>query len=180
MPGTGLSATRRGRCFCPCPLGLLDYVIRMNQVHCVADIGPSQELIALSVSRVFAALLVAVPVALAVACGSADEYVYDESEQLPTYAYAEAIEHVGERATVCGDVHGVAQREGDATYLVFGKTYPNQVFAVIVEEEDRSSFPADLGSAYNRKAVCASGVIEVKGRAAEMTVRTGDQITLQP
>ena len=128
----------------------------------------------------FVALLIAVPVALAVACGSGDEYVHDASEQLPTYAYAEAVEHVGERATVCGDVHDVAQREGDATYLAFGKTYPNQVFAVIVQEEDRSSFPADLRNAYNDKAVCASGVIEVKGRSAQITVRAADQITLQP
>ncbi|NQU97519.1 MAG: hypothetical protein HQ548_07740 [Chloroflexi bacterium] len=134
----------------------------------------------MGVFRVSIALLVAVPVAFAVACGSGDEYVHDESEQLPTYAYAEAVEHVGERATVCGDVHDVAQREGDATYLTFGKTYPNQVFAVIVEEEDRSAFPADLGNAYNGKAVCASGVIEVKGRSGQITVRTGNQITLQP
>jgi len=130
--------------------------------------------------RVFAVFLVVLSVALAIACGSESGYVFDESEQLPTYAYAEAADHDGERATVCGDVHDVAQREGDATYLVFGKTYPNQIFAVIIEEEDRSSFPADLGNAYNHKAVCASGEIEVKGRAGQITVKTGAQITVQP
>ena len=131
-------------------------------------------------SRPLAVLLVAVSVALIVACGSEDEYVFDESETVPTYAYAEAIEHVGERATVCGDIQGVTQREGKDTYLSFGKSYPNQAFAVIVLEGDRSTFAVDLRSEYTDTTICATGVIEGKGRSAEMTVRSVDQISLQP
>jgi len=128
----------------------------------------------------FAVLLVVFSVALTIACGSETEPVYDQSEILPSYEDTEAVNHIGERATVCGEVHGVTQRAGQATYLTFGSSYPNQVFAVIMEEKDRSNFPADLTNAYGGKKVCASGLVEGKGRSAEMTVRTAPEFTLQP
>ena len=129
--------------------------------------------------KTFAAPLVVAALALAIACGSGDEYVFDASEELPTYAYAEAIDHVGEQAAVCGAVDGVTQRAGGSTYVSFGKSYPNQTFAVLVADEDRSSFPADLRSAYEHKTICASGTIEMKGRAAQITITTGAQIAIQ-
>lgn len=134
----------------------------------------------MTASKTFAALLAVAVLALVVSCGSGDKYVFDASEELPTYAYTEAIEHAGKRAVVCGEVLYVTQRAaGDDTYLSFGKSYPNQIFAVIVQERDRSSFPDNLLGAYEKKTVCASGVIELKGRAAQITVRTGDQIAVQ-
>lgn len=130
--------------------------------------------------RVFAVLLVVLSVALTIACGSDSEFVFDESEVLPSYEDTEAVNHIGERATVCGDVHGITQRPGQGTYLSFGRTYPNQVFAVIIADDDSSSFPADVQNAYGDRKVCVSGLIEGKGRSAEMTVRTGAQVALQP
>ncbi len=134
----------------------------------------------MSVFRVSAVLFVAIPVALAIACGSADAYVFDESEELPPYQDVEAVDHVGESATVCGTVHGVTQRAGQSTYLSFVRSYPNQAFAVIVEDRDASKFPSDLSGAYNKKVICASGLIEGTGGAAQITVHVPTQIVVQP
>ncbi len=132
--------------------------------------------------RVFAVLLVVLSVALTIACGFDSESAFDESEAevLPSYEDTEGVDQIGEGATVCGDVHGITPRPGQDTYLSFGKTYPNQVFAVIIADDDRSSFPADLQNAYGDRKVCVSGLIEGKGRSAEMTGRVSAQIVLQP
>src|SRR5205809_7721655 len=48
---------------------------------------------------------------------------------------AEAKDHVGENATVCGEVvstHYAARTRGGPTFLNIDKPYPNQIFTVVI------------------------------------------------
>jgi len=56
---------------------------------------------------------------------------------------AEAKEHVGEVATVCGTVVSTryaASTKGSPTFLNLDKAYPNQVFTIVIWGKDRSKF----------------------------------------
>jgi hypothetical protein len=60
---------------------------------------------------------------------------------------AEAPEHIGENATVCGIVASTryaAGTNGQPTYLNFDLPYPRQVFAVVISGSDRSKFGRPL------------------------------------
>jgi hypothetical protein len=56
---------------------------------------------------------------------------------------AEAKDHFGESATVCGEVAGtryVASSKGQSTFLNLDKPYPNQIFTVVIWGDNRSKF----------------------------------------
>jgi hypothetical protein len=52
----------------------------------------------------------------------------------------EAKSHVGERATVCGEVastHYAARSRGNPTFINLDKPYPNEMFTVLIWGSDR-------------------------------------------
>jgi hypothetical protein len=56
---------------------------------------------------------------------------------------SEAYSHVGETATVCGEVTGVhyaANSKGKPTFINFDKPYPTQDFTVMIWDDDRAGF----------------------------------------
>src|SRR6476620_10630518 len=56
---------------------------------------------------------------------------------------AEAREHIGEVATVCGTVVSTryaASTKGKPTFLNLDKPYPNQVFTIVIWGSDRDKF----------------------------------------
>ena len=58
---------------------------------------------------------------------------------------AEAKDHFGENATVCGEVAStryVASSKGQPTFLNLDKPYPNQIFTVVIWGNNRSKFGA--------------------------------------
>jgi hypothetical protein len=74
---------------------------------------------------------------------------------------AGAKDHVGEKATVCGDVvstHYAARSRGNPTFLNLDKPYPDQVFTVVIWGNDRSKF-GDPEQAYRSKHICVTGKI---------------------
>ena len=56
---------------------------------------------------------------------------------------AEAKDHMGETATVCGNVVSTryaASTEGQSTFLYLDQTYPDKIFAVVIWGSKRSKF----------------------------------------
>jgi len=79
---------------------------------------------------------------------------------------AEAKDHVGEKATVCGNVvgtHYAARTRGTPTFINLDKPYPNQMFTVLIWGSDRPKF-GDPEEAYRSKRICATGkIIDYRG-----------------
>lgn len=96
-----------------------------------------------------------------------------------TLTPAEAAKHVGETGTVCGVVAGVhtaTSSKGSPTFVNLGKTYPNQVFTILIWGSDLSKFnPAP--SSWDGKQVCATGRIELYRNVPEIVALETGQIT---
>jgi DNA/RNA endonuclease YhcR with UshA esterase domain len=91
---------------------------------------------------------------------------------------AEAKDHVGETATVCGSVVSTryaASTKGQPTFLNLDKPYPNQVFTVLIWGENRSKFGAPE-SEYKGKQICVTGKIAVYKGAPEIVVNDPQQM----
>jgi len=74
---------------------------------------------------------------------------------------AEAKNHVGERATVCGEVastHYAARSRGNPTFINLDKPYPNQIFTVLIWGSDRPKF-GDPEETYRSRRICVTGKI---------------------
>jgi DNA/RNA endonuclease YhcR with UshA esterase domain len=91
---------------------------------------------------------------------------------------AEAKDHVGETATVCGSVVSTRYAtgtKGQPTFLNLDKPYPNQVFTVLIWGENRSKFGAPE-SEYKGKQICVTGKIAVYKGAPEIVVNDPQQM----
>jgi len=74
---------------------------------------------------------------------------------------SEAKDHIGETATVCGDVVSTryaASTKGQPTFLNLDKPYPNQIFTVLIWGSNRNKFGTPEID-YKGKRVCAVGKI---------------------
>ena len=91
---------------------------------------------------------------------------------------ADAASHVGEEATVCGEVTGAkysSHRQRKPTFIDFGPPHPNQLFTALIWGEYRDSFDYVPESLLG-KTICVSGTItEYKGKA-EIKVSAPSQI----
>jgi hypothetical protein len=76
---------------------------------------------------------------------------------------AEAKDHVGEKATICGEVistHSAARSRGNPTFLNIDKSSPNQIFTVVIWGRDLPKF-GDPEDTYRGKHVCVTGKISL-------------------
>jgi hypothetical protein len=93
----------------------------------------------------------------------------------------EAKSHVGETATVCGEVasaHYAANSRGNPTFINLDKPYPNEIFTVLIWGRDRSKF-ANPGPDYGDKRICVTGkVTDYKG-VPEIVAHDPSQIKIQ-
>jgi DNA/RNA endonuclease YhcR with UshA esterase domain len=91
---------------------------------------------------------------------------------------SEAKNHVGENATVCGQVasaHYAARSKGNPTFINLDKPYPNQIFTVVIWGSDRGKF-GDPESAYSGQHICVTGTISLYRGSPEVVVREPAQI----
>ncbi len=99
-----------------------------------------------------------------------------------TIPAAEASNHIGEIATVCGKVvttRYAASSRGGPTFLNLDKPYPEQVFTVVIWGDDRTKFgrPEDD---YRGKAICATGKIETYRGSPQIVASDPGQLKIQP
>jgi micrococcal nuclease len=94
---------------------------------------------------------------------------------------AEAKNHVGERATVCGVVastHYAAMSRGNPTFINLDKPYPDQIFTVLIWGSDRPKF-GDPEERYRNKRICATGEIADYKGVPEIVAYEASQIKIQ-
>jgi micrococcal nuclease len=91
---------------------------------------------------------------------------------------ADAIEHIGEEATVCGEVTGAkfsSHRKRKPTFIDFGPPHPNHVFTALIWGEYRDKFDYVPESLLGRK-ICVSGTITDHEGRPEIKVSEPSQI----
>lgn len=74
---------------------------------------------------------------------------------------AEAKDHVGETATVCGTVASTryaASTRGQPTFLNVDKSYPNQIFTIVIWGSNRGKFGSPEIE-FRGKHICVTGEI---------------------
>ena len=80
-----------------------------------------------------------------------------------TISATEAAKHVGENVTVCGSIaseHAATSSRGTPTFINLDKSYPNQVFTILIWGSDKEQ----VGSFPKTGRVCATGqVTEYRG-----------------
>jgi hypothetical protein len=94
-----------------------------------------------------------------------------------TITTAEAKNHVGEQATVCGKVASektATSSRGEPTFINLDAAYPNQVFTILIWGSDRGSV-GELPRVGSR--VCASGMIQDYKGVPEIVVRSAGQLS---
>ena len=91
---------------------------------------------------------------------------------------ADAKEHFGETATVCGEVVSARYAQsskGHPTFLNLDKPYPKQIFTVVIWDVNRSKFGKPEED-YKGKQICVSGKITAYAGLPEMIVSDPKQI----
>jgi len=94
---------------------------------------------------------------------------------------AEAKNHIGEKATVCGQVastHYAATSRGNPTFINLDKPYPDQIFTVLIWGSDRPKF-GDPEGMYRRKHICVTGKISDYKGVPEIIAYEPSQIKVQ-
>jgi len=96
-----------------------------------------------------------------------------------TLTTSQAANHVGENATVCGVVSGVhtaMRSRGRPTFVNLDKSYPNQVFTILIWIEDLRKF-SPAPQIWDGKRVCATGTISSYRGVPEIVAREKGQIS---
>jgi hypothetical protein len=94
---------------------------------------------------------------------------------------AEAKNHVGETATVCGrvaSIHFAEKAKGLPTFMNLDMPYPQQIFTIVIWGTDRPKF-GNPERTYRNKNVCVSGKITSHRGTPEIVITTPGQIQIQ-
>ena len=95
-----------------------------------------------------------------------------------TLSTAQAHNHIGEDATVCGLVAGTKYAEnvpGSPAFINLDMPYPRQVFTILVWGESRGNFPSPPEATKGR--ICVSGTISDYNGVAQIIVTEPAQIS---
>jgi micrococcal nuclease len=101
--------------------------------------------------------------------------------QAKKLATAEAKDHIGDRATVCGKVvstHYAKSSKGKPTFLNLDEPYPKEVFTILIWGSDREMFgtPEDE---YKGLRVCVTGKLRSYRGRPEIVATDRGQIGVQ-
>ena len=102
---------------------------------------------------------------------------------------AEAIDHIGSNATVCGAVQRtiylIKSGGGTPTLVELDSIFPDELFVVQIFSRNRHNFAEPPEALYQDRSICATGLIEAATRhgpstigAPVMDVMTPDQIQI--
>ena len=111
-------------------------------------------------------------------CFAAFSVLYAQAGRLTS---AEAKNHIGERATVCGKVvsaHYAARTKGNPTFLNLDEPYPRQIFTILIWGSDRPRF-GDPENIYANKKVCVTGTVKDYKGVPEVIAEQPSQIEIQ-
>jgi hypothetical protein len=115
---------------------------------------------------------------LLVFCFVANLPIHAQTEKLTA---AEAKDHIGKNATVCGTVmstHYADKTKGQPTFLNLDKPYPNEIFTILIWGSDRPKFGRPEPT-YRDKAVCVTGKITAYKGIPEIIASEPSQIEIR-
>jgi hypothetical protein len=95
--------------------------------------------------------------------------------QSQTITAAQAREHDGQTATVCGiaqNEHTASTTRGKPTFIDLDSSFPYQIFSILVWDDDRSSV-GELPRTGSR--VCVTGLINYYHGVPRIVVKTSGQ-----
>lgn len=87
---------------------------------------------------------------------------------------ADAADHIGEKATVCGTVASVkyaSTTRGQPTFLNLDQPYPRQIFTIVIWGEDRRAF-SYAPESLDGTSLCVTGLIKTYRGVPEIVIRT--------
>jgi DNA/RNA endonuclease YhcR with UshA esterase domain len=105
----------------------------------------------------------------------------NSQSQVKKLTAADAKDHIGEQATVCGKVASTryaSTTRGKPTFLNLDKPYPNQIFTVLIWGENREKFGTPEEK-YRDMQVCVTGKITEYRGAPEIVVSDPQSIDVQ-
>lgn len=94
---------------------------------------------------------------------------------------AEAKNHVGENATVCGKVVSARfakESKGQPIFLNLDEPYPNEIFTIIIWGSTHEKF-TDVETKYGIKDVCVTGKVTILKGVPVVEVNDLSQIEIQ-
>ncbi len=94
---------------------------------------------------------------------------------------AQAKDHIGEEATVCGKVVGAryaASSRGRPTFLNLDRPHPNQIFTVVIRGRNRAQFGKPEKD-YLKKKICVTGKIEAYRGKPQIEAKASGDIVLK-
>lgn len=95
---------------------------------------------------------------------------------------SEAVAHIGENGTVCGEVASATfagQSGGQPTFLNLDRPYPNHIFTVVIWEQNRPKFQTPPEHLYRGKQICVRGLISTYRGVPQIVVDDPSQIWLR-
>lgn len=95
-----------------------------------------------------------------------------------TITATQARNHVGEIASVCGNVattHFVATSRGRPTFINLDRPYPDQIFTVVIRGSDRAKFGRPQ-TEYRGRDICVCGEITESRGTSEIIASNPAQI----
>lgn len=118
--------------------------------------------------RILLILLLCIPICL-------------QAQKTVTTDQAKDYADKGTTVTVCGlvvGIHYADKSNGKPTFVNLDKSYPNQVFTILIWGEDLSKFPVQP-SGWQGKKVCATGTVTQYRNIPEIVAKSPQQITFR-
>lgn len=103
------------------------------------------------------------------------------SAQTKTITAAEAKDHIGERATVCGKVASTRyadRSKSQPSFLNLDKPFPKQIFTIVIWGDERSKF-GEPENRYSDKQLCVTGKITSYHGSPEIVASDPKEIEIQ-
>ncbi|MFH1689203.1 MAG: peptidoglycan-binding domain-containing protein [Candidatus Eisenbacteria bacterium] len=103
------------------------------------------------------------------------------AEEVVRVSAAEASQHVGEVAEVCGQVASAAYLAsvgGQPTFLNIERPYPDQVFTVVIWGSIRKQFDGRPENLFDGKSICVTGKIAMHQGTPQIVVDDPEQIVI--
>lgn len=109
--------------------------------------------------------------------------VEDVQARSDTIGASVAVNHIGQKKTVCGKVASAFfsfKSRGQPTFLNLDKPYPEHVFTAVIWGSDRGQFNEAPEKAFREKRICVAGLITTYRGKPQIRVNSPSQIELQP
>jgi hypothetical protein len=100
------------------------------------------------------------------------------AQNAPKVSPQAALNHLGERVTVCGRIASANFVANKALLLAFDTPYPGQSFSAVIQAIDRIKFGTPEMSLPGKR-VCATSTIAITDGRAQMLLREPNQLAFQ-